>query len=95
MRNWPRTFKQYIDERKQQLLAKREELARDMRMKIEGVFKEIEKFRATIAAVLGKGLTPVELEYDAELEPSVGSVGSDEKPRSLSAEEQAAKAAEA
>lgn len=95
MRNWPRTFKQYIDERKQQLLAKREELARDMRTEIAGVFEDIEKFKTTISQVLEKGLTPVELEYDEELEADVGSEGSEEKPGSHSAEEEEAADAEA
>jgi DNA-binding transcriptional MerR regulator len=95
MRNWPRTFKQYIEERRQELLAKREDLYKEMSKEIEEVFQKIRGFKDTIKTVLAKGLNEAELEYDAEDEPSVDSMASGEKPRSLSAEEQAAKAAEA
>lgn len=94
MRNWPRTFKQYIEERRQQLLAKREELYQEMSEEIEEVFQEIRGFKDTIKAVLKKGLDKAELEYDAE-EPDADSMASGEGPPPLSAEEQAAKAAEA
>jgi hypothetical protein len=95
MRNWPRTFKQYIEERREELLAKREDLAKEMSKEIEEVFEKIRGFEDTIAEVRCQGLLDAELEYDAEDEPSVDSMASGEKPRSLNAEEQAAKALEA
>ena len=37
IRNWPRTFKQYIEARKQALLAQKEELHKEMSKEIEEV----------------------------------------------------------
>lgn len=48
IRNWPRTFKQYIEERKQELLAKKEDLYKEMSKEIEEVFEKIKGFKETI-----------------------------------------------
>ena len=48
IRNWPRTFKQYIEERKQELLDKKEDLYKEMSKEIEEVFEKIKGFKETI-----------------------------------------------
>jgi hypothetical protein len=65
-RNWPRTFKQYIEERKQALLAQKDELHKEMKKEIDEVREKIAGFQETIAEVLVQGLVEQELSYDAE-----------------------------
>jgi len=66
MRNWPRTFMQYIEERKAELLAQKDELYKEMRREIEEVFERVKEFRQTIEEALEQGLVEKELTYDAE-----------------------------
>jgi len=66
IRNWPRTFKQYIEERRHQLLAKKEDLYKEMSKEIEEVFEKIKSFKETIQEVLVQGLVDKPLSYDAE-----------------------------
>ena len=56
MRNWPRTFRQFIDDRRAELLAKKDELYKEMSKEIDDVFKKIKGFRSTINEVLVQGL---------------------------------------
>jgi hypothetical protein len=85
MRNWPRTFKQYIDKRRGELLAKRDSLYKEMSEEIEKVFVRIRGFKTSIAEILKQGLQEATLEYNDE-EPDLDSDGSGEKPPSLNAE---------
>jgi len=66
IRNWPRTFMQYIEERKAELLAQKDDLYKEMRREIEEVFERVTEFRRTIAEVLEQGLVEEGLAYDAE-----------------------------
>ena len=49
MRNWPRTFMEYIEQRKSELLDQKEDLYTLMRREIEEVFSKVTEFRAAIA----------------------------------------------
>ena len=44
IRNWPRTFKQYIEEKKEDLLKKKDDLYQQMSKEIEAVFEKIRGF---------------------------------------------------
>jgi hypothetical protein len=66
MRNWPRTFLQYIEQRKSELLGQKEDLYTLMRREIEEVFAKIQEFRAAIADAVEQGLVEQELSYDDE-----------------------------
>ena len=79
IRNWPRTFKQYIEERKQELLDKKEDLYKEMSKEIEEVFEKIKGFKETIQEVLVQGLVERELTYDDEDNESSGSDQSGEQ----------------
>jgi hypothetical protein len=92
IRNWPRTFKQYIEERRQALLAQKDELYKEMSKEIAEVFDKIAGFKETIAEVLIQGLLEQELSYDAEDDESFDSMASgDKKAAALTAEEEEAK----
>jgi len=92
IRNWPRTFKQYIEERRQALLAQKDELYKEMSKEIAEVFDKITGFKETIAEVLIQGLLEQELSYDAEDNESFDSMASgDKKAAALTAEEEEAK----
>ena len=91
IRNWPRTFKQYIEERRQELLAKKDDLYKEMSKEIEEVFEKIKGFKETIHEVLVQGLVERELTYDAEDDGSLDSMGSAPKAASVDAEEAEAK----
>lgn len=80
IRNWPRTFMQYIDERKAELLAQKDELYREMGREIEEVFDKVKEFRETIAEALAQGLVEKELSYDAEDDMSQDSDASGPAP---------------
>jgi hypothetical protein len=75
MRNWPRTFLQYIEARKAELLGQKEDLYTLMRREIEDVFAKIKEFKAAIAEVVELGLVDRELTYDDE--EDLASLGSD------------------
>ena len=77
MRNWPRTFMQYIEQRKSELLDQKEDLYSLMRKEIEEVFSKIKEFRQAIADAVEQGLVEKELSYDDEDLDSLGG-GSDE-----------------
>ena len=95
IRNWPRTFKQYIEEKKEELLAKKDDLYKEMSKEIEGVFEKITGFQETIKEVVKKGLVDKELTYDSEGEQSLGSDGSGvEKAQKDKEAEEAKKQAE-
>lgn len=74
MRNWPRTFLQYIEERKAALLDQKEDLYTLMRREIEDVFAKIKEFREAIAEAVGQGLVEKALSYDGE-DDGLGSLG--------------------
>lgn len=57
MRNWPRTFKQYIDDRKEELLEQKKDLCRQMEDEIKAVKVKIEGYQTNISEVLQIGLT--------------------------------------
>ena len=95
IRNWPRTFKQYIEEKKEELLAKKDDLYKEMSKEIEGVFEKITGFQETIKEVVKKGLVDKELTYDSEGEQSLGSDASGaEKAQKDEEAEEAKKQAE-
>jgi hypothetical protein len=48
IRNWPKTFKLYIDDRKKELLDQKEDLYKEMSKEIEDVFEKIKGFKDTI-----------------------------------------------
>mmetsp|Transcript_42575 Transcript_42575/g.65310 ORF Transcript_42575/g.65310 Transcript_42575/m.65310 type:complete len:203 (+) Transcript_42575:1608-2216(+) len=52
IRNWPRTFKQYIEDRRKELLAQKDDLYKEMSKEIEEVFEKIKGFKETIAEVM-------------------------------------------
>ena len=83
IRNWPRTFKQYIIERRQELLAQKDDLYKEMSKEIDEVFEKIKGFKETIAEVLLQGLVEKELTYDAEEDLDLDSMGSQDKPPSI------------
>lgn len=56
IRNWPRTFRAYIENRKVDLLSKKDSLYQEMSVEIAEIFGKIRMFKATIQEVLGKGL---------------------------------------
>jgi hypothetical protein len=68
IRNWPNTFRQYIEERKDELLKQREELKSKMQEQIQQVKERILKFKETISEVKLVGLVEAQLEYDDEEE---------------------------
>jgi len=93
IRNWPRTFKQYILDRQKQLLAKKDDLYKEMQKEIEETKQKIEGFKETIKELLEKGLLTHEMSYDAENDDDLDSMDSQEK-KEPSPEELAAKEAE-
>ena len=56
IRNWPRTFRAYIENRKVDLLSKKDSLYQEMSVEIAEIFGKIRMFKETIQEVLGKGL---------------------------------------
>ena len=72
IRNWPKTFKLYIDDRKKELLDQKEDLYKEMSKEIEDVFEKIKGFKETIQEVLSKGLVDKELSYDDEENEGIG-----------------------
>jgi hypothetical protein len=66
IRNWPYTFKTYIEVRKADLLSKKDGLYQEMSNEIQQIFEQIEDFKNTIAEILGMGLVPyVQAEEEA------------------------------
>lgn len=76
IRNWPRTFKQYIEDRRKELLAKKDDLYQEMRKEIDEVFEKIKGFKDIIQEVLIKGLVEKEVSYDQEDNDSLDSMDS-------------------
>jgi len=91
IRNWPRTFKQYIEEKKEDLLAKKDDLYKEMSKEIEGVFEKITGFQETIKEVVTRGLVDKELTYDSEGDQSLGSEASGAEKAQPDAEAEEAK----
>jgi hypothetical protein len=90
--NWPKTFMQYIEERKQELLAQREELYKQMRREIDIVFEKVKEFRSTIQQILdNEGLVEKE-DTEDEDDESLDSNGS---VRKLTEEQEEARRLEA
>jgi hypothetical protein len=67
IRNWPYTFKTYIEERKADLLSKKDGLYQEMSNEIGEIFDQIKDFKSTIAEILGMGLVP----YDKKVEDAL------------------------
>ena len=66
LRNWPSMFRGYIEERKLQLLSKKDSLFEAMSDEIVEIFEKIRSFQAQLAEVLGRGLSKADLEKEAE-----------------------------
>ena len=66
IRNWPKTFKQYIEQRREQLLEKKQELYQEMSKEIEEVKEKIKGFGKEIKELLLQGLMDRELTYDEQ-----------------------------
>ena len=92
IRNWPRTFRQYIEDRKAELLAKKDDLYQEMSKEIEEVFEKIKGFKDVIMEVLEQGLVEKELSYNDEEEQSIGAGSENEgEKKPLNEEEEEAK----
>jgi hypothetical protein len=76
IRNWPYTFKTYIEERKCDLLSKKDGLYQEMSNEIGQIFGQIEEFKNTIAEILGMGLVP----YDTRVEEALTSAARSPPP---------------
>ena len=67
IRNWPRTFRAYIENRKVDLLSKKDSLYQEMSVEIADIFGKISMFKATIQEVLGKGLVTADPAKEEDL----------------------------
>lgn len=82
IRNWPYTFKTYIEERKSDLLSKKDGLYQEMSNEIGQIFGQIEEFKNTIAEILGMGLVP----YDNRVEEALTSAARSPPPAKVAEE---------
>ena len=67
IRNWPFTFKRYIEERKEELLSKKDDLYLEMSKEIDHIFDRIESFKATMRECISMGLD----QYDPAVEEAL------------------------
>lgn len=92
IRNWPKTFKKYIEQRREQLLEKKQELYQEMSKEIEEVKEKIKGFGKEIKELLLQGLEDRELTYDDE---AVDDMDSNEGEKESIDHEEEARRAEA
>jgi hypothetical protein len=72
IRNWPFTFKRYIEQRKEELLSKKDDLYLEMSVEIDHIFDRIESFKATMRECISMGLG----QYDPAVEEALSSTRS-------------------
>lgn len=56
-RNWPRMFRVYIDDKKSELISKKENLFKEMNNDINDIFLQITRFKRTVDDLMLEGLT--------------------------------------
>jgi hypothetical protein len=66
LRNWPKTFRDYIERRKLELLSKKDNLFEAMSEDIAKIFNQIKMFQEQLGDVLKRGLNKADLEKEAE-----------------------------
>ena len=66
LRNWPTMFRVYIEDRKQELLSKKDSLFEAMGDEIAKIFRDIKSFKGQLDYVLARGLSKADLEKEAE-----------------------------
>ena len=62
LRNWPAMFRVYIEDRKRELLSKKDSLFEAMGDEIAKIFRDIKSFKGQLDYVLARGLSKADLE---------------------------------
>jgi len=66
LRNWPKTFREYIERRKLELLSRKDSLSEAMQAEIGEIFNQIGSFKQALLEVLSEGLVPANHEKEAQ-----------------------------
>ena len=64
---WPQNFREYIEQRKVELMQRKDNLFKEMNDDIDGIFIQIENFRVTMEQILNEGLVPADYAREAKM----------------------------
>jgi hypothetical protein len=67
IRNWPRSFTEFIERRRTELMSRKENLFKEMNNDISHIHLQISRFEATVTSLLEEGLVPADHGREAAL----------------------------